>query len=246
MARCASFGRAITKRSMSSRATTLRKVGRAGGDPPAPGERGGPAGRARVVDDDPLAGDVGETLHVEAGHEARAEHRDPDLFHGASPRGSPARDYAPRETRYNPATPETRHETRKGIASHRRPPSPSSPDCAGPTHAFAREYPGDPTGRQPVHTVYGGAHLFKADSVAQARRARAEDARRVRARAPGPRRGPRSGRTRRCRLCAGEGQARARAGRGLPHRLRGRVRQPPRRGRGRGSGPRPRSRWARA
>jgi citrate lyase beta subunit len=31
--------------------------------------------------------------------------------------------------------------------------------------AFAREYPGDPTGRQPVHTVYGGAHLFKADSV---------------------------------------------------------------------------------
>ncbi len=30
---------------------------------------------------------------------------------------------------------------------------------------FAREYPGDPTGRQPVHTVYGGAHLFKADSV---------------------------------------------------------------------------------
>ncbi len=31
--------------------------------------------------------------------------------------------------------------------------------------AFARQYPGDPTERQPVHTVYGGAHLFKADSV---------------------------------------------------------------------------------
>lgn len=31
--------------------------------------------------------------------------------------------------------------------------------------AHARAYPGDPTERQPVHTVYGGAHLFKADSV---------------------------------------------------------------------------------
>jgi citrate lyase beta subunit len=31
--------------------------------------------------------------------------------------------------------------------------------------AFAREYPGDPTERQPVHTVYGGAHLFKGDTV---------------------------------------------------------------------------------
>lgn len=26
-------------------------------------------------------------------------------------------------------------------------------------------FPGDPQGRQPVHTVYGGAHLFKADSA---------------------------------------------------------------------------------
>jgi citrate lyase beta subunit len=33
--------------------------------------------------------------------------------------------------------------------------------------AFARAYPGDPVDRQPVHTVYGGAHLFKADSVAK-------------------------------------------------------------------------------
>lgn len=31
--------------------------------------------------------------------------------------------------------------------------------------AFAREYPGDSEERQPVHTVYGGAQLFTADSV---------------------------------------------------------------------------------
>jgi hypothetical protein len=31
--------------------------------------------------------------------------------------------------------------------------------------AFARDYPGDPVARQPVHTVYGGAQLFKADSA---------------------------------------------------------------------------------
>jgi hypothetical protein len=30
---------------------------------------------------------------------------------------------------------------------------------------FKRSYPGDATGRQPVHTVYGGAHLFKADTA---------------------------------------------------------------------------------
>jgi citrate lyase beta subunit len=29
----------------------------------------------------------------------------------------------------------------------------------------ARDYPGDSTDRQPVHTFYGGAHLFKADSA---------------------------------------------------------------------------------
>ena len=27
--------------------------------------------------------------------------------------------------------------------------------------AFSRRYPGDRPDRQPVHTVYGGAHLFK-------------------------------------------------------------------------------------
>jgi citrate lyase beta subunit len=31
--------------------------------------------------------------------------------------------------------------------------------------AFARQQPGDPIGRQPVHTVYGGAQLFRADSA---------------------------------------------------------------------------------
>jgi citrate lyase beta subunit len=33
--------------------------------------------------------------------------------------------------------------------------------------AYARRFPGDFAGRQPVHTVYGGAHLFKHDSAAK-------------------------------------------------------------------------------
>ena len=32
---------------------------------------------------------------------------------------------------------------------------------------FARTHPGDPVGRQPVHTVYGGAQLFRADQAAR-------------------------------------------------------------------------------
>lgn len=32
---------------------------------------------------------------------------------------------------------------------------------------FARRHPGDPPGRQPVHTVYGGAQLFGADQAAK-------------------------------------------------------------------------------
>src|SRR5207244_1884554 len=28
---------------------------------------------------------------------------------------------------------------------------------------FAAAYPGEPADRQPVHTVYGGSHLFRAD-----------------------------------------------------------------------------------
>src|ERR1043165_7758257 len=31
--------------------------------------------------------------------------------------------------------------------------------------AFAKRFPGESGRRQPVHTVYGGAHLFKADSA---------------------------------------------------------------------------------
>jgi citrate lyase beta subunit len=37
----------------------------------------------------------------------------------------------------------------------------------GANLAFARRYPGDSGRRQPVHTVYGGAHLFKADTAAR-------------------------------------------------------------------------------
>jgi citrate lyase beta subunit len=33
--------------------------------------------------------------------------------------------------------------------------------------AHARRFPGDRTDRQPVHTVYGGAHLFKSDTAAR-------------------------------------------------------------------------------
>ena len=99
-------------------------------------------------------------------------------------------------------------------------------------------YPGDRAARQPVHTVYGGAQLFKAETTSRlgelARatldtygRTPADFARGV-------------GFTTRSRRLAGDdrlrarpAQARTRAGRGLPHRLRGRLRQPPRRRGGR-------------
>ena len=49
---------------------------------------------------------------------------------------------------------------------------------ASANKAFAAAYPGDPIDRQPVHTVYGGAHLFGEDTCAKlaagARRALAE------------------------------------------------------------------------
>ena len=35
----------------------------------------------------------------------------------------------------------------------------------GPNQAFARRYPGEVAARQPVHTVYGGAQLFRADAA---------------------------------------------------------------------------------
>src|SRR5947209_18116819 len=34
-------------------------------------------------------------------------------------------------------------------------------------NALAAKYPGESGRRQPVHTVYGGAHLFKSDSAAR-------------------------------------------------------------------------------
>jgi citrate lyase beta subunit len=37
----------------------------------------------------------------------------------------------------------------------------------GANLAFARRYPGESGRRQPVHTVYGGAHLFKADTASR-------------------------------------------------------------------------------
>ena len=37
---------------------------------------------------------------------------------------------------------------------------------SGANRRFAEAYPGDRADRQPVHTVYGGAHLFSADIAA--------------------------------------------------------------------------------
>lgn len=37
-----------------------------------------------------------------------------------------------------------------------------------PLHqSAAMHYPGEPSARQPAHTMYGGAHLFRADSAAK-------------------------------------------------------------------------------
>lgn len=38
---------------------------------------------------------------------------------------------------------------------------------SGANRRFAEAYPGDRADRQPVHTVYGGAHLFSADIAAK-------------------------------------------------------------------------------
>ena len=95
--------------------------------------------------------------------------------------------------------------------------------------AFAARHPGDAGGRQPVHTVYGGAQLFSADIGEQAGRAGA--ARRSTSTRPTRRRSPRRSacpaRLADTRLRARARRSCARAGRGLPHRLRGRLRQPP-------------------
>ena len=38
-------------------------------------------------------------------------------------------------------------------------------ELAQANRAFARRYPGPTPDRQPVHTVYGGAHLFRAETT---------------------------------------------------------------------------------
>jgi citrate lyase beta subunit len=62
------------------------------------------------------------------------------------------------------------------IPARRTPPFPSinqaeladaTADLRDANLDFVRRHPGDPPGRQPVHTVYGGAQLFGADAVAK-------------------------------------------------------------------------------
>ena len=38
-------------------------------------------------------------------------------------------------------------------------------ELATSNSAYARVYPGEPIDRQPVHTIYGGGHLFKKDTA---------------------------------------------------------------------------------
>ena len=42
---------------------------------------------------------------------------------------------------------------------------PIAAELAGANLAFMQRYPGESNRRQAVHVVYGGAHLFKADSA---------------------------------------------------------------------------------
>ena len=96
--------------------------------------------------------------------------------------------------------------------------------------AFTHAYPGESSRRQPVHTVYGGAHLFRADTARKmgdlalaALRDYAADGSRSSPTALGlPQRG---GFAQRVHDRVVDKLA-ARAGRGLPHRLRGRLRPP--------------------
>jgi len=91
---------------------------------------------------------------------------------------------------------------------------------------LAARYPGDSGGRQPVHTVYGGAQLFKSDTP---KRLGALALRALEEFAPDAETFDRaivSGCPRRDRLRARGRKAAARAGGRLPHRLRGRLREP--------------------
>ena len=80
---------------------------------------------------------------------------------------------------------------------------------------LARRFPGPSGRRQPVHTVYGGAHLFTRRHRGAARRARAAGARRVRARRRDARRRarPRRRRARARRVYARVAREAARASR---------------------------------
>ena len=109
--------------------------------------------------------------------------------------------------------------------------------------AIVRAYPGEPEDRQPVHTVYGGAHLFRADS---ARKLGAVALAALDEYAPDAQTPPRRAAVRFARRGSGDvcgrrprpdrGEAASRAGRGFPHRFRGRLRQPTRRRRRRPRG----------
>ena len=91
-------------------------------------------------------------------------------------------------------------------------------------------FPGDSPARQPVHIVYGGAHLFTADAAqklgAVALRTLEEHAPDAATLAAALGLDPALADA---HLPARRREADARAGRGLPHRLRGRLRQPARR-----------------
>ena len=97
---------------------------------------------------------------------------------------------------------------------------------------FARSFAGDSAERQPVHTVYGGAQLFRADSARkigalalQSLDQHAPDAGTLAAALGMEEAGSRAGTTARTH----RRQADARAGRGLSDRFRGRIRASSRR-----------------
>ena len=95
---------------------------------------------------------------------------------------------------------------------------------------FLRRYPGDSGARQAVHTVYGGAHLFKAETPAKLGELALKA---LDTYAPDPStfgeaigiRGDLAAKV----MERVRDKLRREAGRGLPHRLRGRLRQSPRR-----------------
>jgi hypothetical protein len=100
--------------------------------------------------------------------------------------------------------------------------------------AFAVRYPGESGARQPVHSFYGGAHLFPRRYRGEIGSPGAGSARSIRARShqPGASARHRSGAG--CpRLQSGERKTSARAGGGLPHRFRRWLRRPSGRGGGR-------------